>query len=80
MTGPLQGCSKIKTKTSCEVVCIVLGTEHNKFCCGSGIGICTLLGIKRITGRDLLYGIGESTQYSIITDRGKINVCMYLSV
>ena len=36
-----------------------------------GIGIYTLLYIKWITNRDLLYSIGNSTQYSIITYTGK---------
>ena len=36
-----------------------------------GIGIYTLLYIKQITNKNLLYSTGNSTQYSIMTYMGK---------
>ena len=36
-----------------------------------GIGICTLLYVKQIINKDLLYNTGNSTQYSVITYMGK---------
>ena len=36
-----------------------------------GINIYTLLYIKQITNKDLLYSTGNSTQYSVITYMGK---------
>ena len=36
-----------------------------------GIDIYTLLYIKQITNKDLLYSTGNSTQYFIITYKGK---------
>ena len=36
-----------------------------------GINIYTLLYIKQITKKDLLYSTGNSTQYSVITYMGK---------
>ena len=36
-----------------------------------GIHIYTLLWIKQITNRDLLYSTGDSTQYSVIIYMGK---------
>ena len=36
-----------------------------------GIDIYTLLYIKWITNKDLLYSIGNSTQYSVMTYMGK---------
>ena len=38
-----------------------------------GIDIYTLLYIKWITNKDLLYSIGNYTQYSVITYTGKKN-------
>ena len=32
-----------------------------------GIGMYTLLYLKHITNKDLLYSMGNSTQYSVIT-------------
>ena len=37
----------------------------------SGINIYTLLYIKEIINKDLLYSTGNSTQYSVITYNGK---------
>ena len=36
-----------------------------------GININTLLYIKQITNKDLLYSTGKSTQYFVITYKGK---------
>ena len=36
-----------------------------------GIDIYTLLYITQITNKNLLYSIGNSTQYSVMTDMGK---------
>ena len=36
-----------------------------------GIDIFTLLYIKQITNKDLLYSTGSSTQYSVMTYMGK---------
>ena len=36
-----------------------------------GIDIYTLLYIKQITNKDLLYSTGNSTQYSVVTYTGK---------
>ena len=36
-----------------------------------GINIYTLLHIKQITNKDLLYSTGNSTQYFVITYKGK---------
>ena len=36
-----------------------------------GIKIYTLLYIKQIINKDLVYSTGNSTQYSVITDMGK---------
>ena len=36
-----------------------------------GINIYTLLYIKQITNKDLLYSTGNSTQYLVITYKGK---------
>ena len=36
-----------------------------------GIDIYTLLYIKQITDKDLRYSTGNSTQYSVVTYRGK---------
>ena len=35
-----------------------------------GTDVHTLLFIKQITGEDLLYSVGNSTQYSVITKMG----------
>ena len=35
-----------------------------------GIDICTLLYIKSVTNKDLLYSTGNSTQYSVMTCMG----------
>ena len=36
-----------------------------------GIDMCTLLYLKWITSKDLLYNTGNSTQYFVITCKGK---------
>ena len=36
-----------------------------------GINIYTLLYTKQITNKDLLYSIGNSTQYPVVTYKGK---------
>ena len=43
------------------------GGDNQEF----GINIYTLLHIKQIINRDLMYSTGNSTQYSVITYMGK---------
>ena len=45
-------------------ICILLSQEI-------GIDIDTLLDIKQITNKDLLYSTGNATQYSVMTYMGK---------
>ena len=47
-----------------------------------GIDIYTLLYIKQITNKDLLYSTGNSTQYSVMTYMGKESKkeCIYVYV
>ena len=45
------------------------GGKRNKL--GVGINIYTLLYIKQIINKDLLYSTGNSTQYSVIIYMGK---------
>ena len=39
--------------------------------CGFGIGMCTLLYVEGMVIVDPLHSIGSSTQYSMITYKGK---------
>ena len=47
-----------------------------------GIDLYTLLYIKQITDKDLVYSIGNSTQYSVITYMGRESEkeCIYIHV
>ena len=48
----------------------------------SGVNICTLLYMEWMVNRDLLYSIGNSTQYSVIfymeKESGKECMCVYV--
>ena len=56
-----------------------MDTKGGKWGCGGGggmnweigIDIYTLLYIKQITNKDLLYSMGNSTQYSVMAYMGK---------
>ena len=45
-----------------------------------GIDIHTLLYIKWITNKNLLYGTGNFTQYSVMTCRGKQSIKQWIYV
>ena len=45
-----------------------------------GIDIYTLLYIKQITNKDLLYSTGNSTQYSVMTYMGKESKKEWISI
>ena len=48
-----------------------------------GINTCTLLYIKKINDKILLYGTGENIQYLVINYNGKNltkNICVYMYV
>ena len=45
-----------------------------------GINICTLLYIKQIINKDLLYSTENSTQYSVITYKGKESEKEYIYI
>ena len=51
---------------------------------GTGTDVCTLLYIKQIPNKDLLYSIANSTQYSVISYMGiqpkKEWVCVYVQL
>ena len=50
---------------------------------GTGTDICTLLYIKQISNKDLLYSTANSTQYSVISYMGiepKKRVGMYICI
>ena len=45
--------------------------DTSRFCPEIGIDTYTLLCIKQVTNKDLLYSTGNSTQYSIMACTGK---------
>ena len=45
-----------------------------------GTEICTLLYMKQITNKDLLYSTGKSTQYSLMTYMGKESKKEYIYI
>ena len=50
---------------------VTWGKERGEINWETGTDICTLLYIKQITNKDLLYSTGNSTQYSVMTYMGK---------